>query len=57
MFLEPCFVFVSLLLRKSLNLLFLEAEGFSGDSWTVQCEIIQQNMLGERELGLHLVPK
>jgi hypothetical protein len=27
-------------------IVFLEAEGFVGDSWTVQCEIIQQNMLG-----------
>jgi hypothetical protein len=25
---------------------FSEAEGFFGDSWTVQCEIIQQNLLG-----------
>jgi hypothetical protein len=27
-------------------IVFSEAEGFVGDSWTVQCEIIQQNMLG-----------
>jgi hypothetical protein len=27
-------------------LFFSETEGFVGDSWTVQCEIIQQNMLG-----------
>jgi hypothetical protein len=27
-------------------IVFSEAEGFIGDSWTVQCEIIQQNMLG-----------
>jgi hypothetical protein len=25
---------------------FLEAEGFHGPSWTIQCEIIQQNMVG-----------
>jgi hypothetical protein len=27
-------------------IVFSEADGFIGDSWTVQCEIIQQNMLG-----------
>lgn len=27
-------------------IVFSEAEGFFGDSWTVQCEIIQQNLLG-----------
>jgi hypothetical protein len=27
-------------------IVFSEDEGFAGDSWTVQCEIIQQNMLG-----------
>jgi hypothetical protein len=27
-------------------IVFSEAEGFAGDSWTVQCEIIQQLMLG-----------
>jgi hypothetical protein len=27
-------------------IVFSEADGFVGDSWTVQCEIIQQNMLG-----------
>jgi hypothetical protein len=27
-------------------IVFSEANGFVGDSWTVQCEIIQQNMLG-----------
>jgi hypothetical protein len=29
-------------------IVFSEAEGFAGDSWTVQCEIIQQLMLGEQ---------
>jgi hypothetical protein len=27
-------------------IVFSEANGFLGDSWTVQCEIIQQNFLG-----------
>jgi hypothetical protein len=27
-------------------IVFFEAEGFIGASWKVQCEIIQQNMLG-----------
>jgi hypothetical protein len=27
-------------------IVFSEADGFLGDSWTVQCEIIQQNLLG-----------
>jgi hypothetical protein len=29
-------------------IVFSEAEGFAGDSWTVQCEIIQQLMLGDQ---------
>jgi hypothetical protein len=29
-------------------IVFSEADGFIGDSWTVQCEIIQQTLLGAR---------
>jgi hypothetical protein len=37
---------VTSLEEVSQFIVFSEADGFVGDSWTVQCEIIQQNMLG-----------
>jgi hypothetical protein len=41
-------------------IVFSEADGFLGDSWTVQCEIIQQNLLGgqpQDEDPVPVVPK
>lgn len=29
-------------------IVFSEAKGFENDSWTIQCEILQQEMLGAR---------
>jgi hypothetical protein len=37
-------------------IVFSEAEGFLGSSWTVQCEIIQQNLLGGQPLDEDPVP-
>jgi hypothetical protein len=38
-------------------IVFPEADGFIGDSWTVQCEIIQQNMLGGQAQDEDPVPE
>jgi hypothetical protein len=37
-------------------IVFSEADGFIGDSWTVQCEIIQQTLLGGQAQDEDLVP-
>jgi hypothetical protein len=37
-------------------IVFSEMKGFIGSSWTVQCEIIQQNMLGGQPQDEDLVP-
>lgn len=38
-------------------IVFYEAEGFERDSWTVQCEILQHNLLGGGPQDEELVPK
>jgi hypothetical protein len=39
-----------------LIIVFTEAEGFNGQSWTIQCKILEQELLGQLHVDEDLAP-